>query len=357
MKQTTKYLSASAIALAAGTFFYAMGGATSANACGSGCEPPPPPPVDDCGCDGGGGGHGHGHGGGHGGNWNGNWNQNANWNQNNNQNNNWNQNNNQNNNNNTNNNTNNTNVDNSVNNNIDNTNNNNVDVNNQNNVNNNVNVNVDLSNQFSGSATASAIASSAAETFANAQAASKASSAGIRASVFGDEKRGAGGTVIHAPKPITTMGPIPVFVREKFTRKPVRGICTDAKGMEEAAKLLVPGPDVDVTKGRGELMSCLSGETLVVTIGSLVKGEGHDSADYTGGYVITCGEGETLHYGDGGRLACGASTRHLAGGNLTKFRGKAHFAQLWLTRGGHGRYEAMETTYAGPMSYSGGVGY
>ena len=300
MKQTTKYLSASAIALAAGTFFYAMGGVTAAQACGSGCEPPPPPPVDDCGCDDGGGGHGggHGHGGG------GNWNHNSNWNQNNNQNNNWNQNNNQNNNQNTNN----------------NTNNNNVDVNNQNTVNNNVNVNVDLSNQFSGSATASASASSAANTFANAQAASKATSAGIRSSVFGDEKRGAGGSVIHAPKPITTMGPIPVFVAQKFTRKPVRGICTDAKGMEEAAKLLVPGPDVDVTKGRGELMSCLSGETLVVTIGSLVEGEGHDQADYTGGYVITCGEGETLHYGDGG-------------------------------------YEAMETTYAGPVSYSGGVGY
>ncbi|MGX1199483.1 hypothetical protein [Parvibaculum sp. MBR-TMA-1.3b-4.2] len=338
MKQTTKYLSASAIALAAGTFFYAMGGVTAAQACGSGCEPPPPPPVDDCGCDDGGGGHGggHGHGGG------GNWNHNSNWNQNNNQNNNWNQNNNQNNNQNTNN----------------NTNNNNVDVNNQNTVNNNVNVNVDLSNQFSGSATASASASSAASTFANAQAASKATSAGIRSAVFGDEKRGAGGSVIHAPKPITTMGPIPVFVAQKFTRKPVRGICTDAKGMEEAAKLLVPGPDVDVTKGRGELMSCLSGETLVVTIGSLVEGEGHDQADYTGGYVITCGEGETLHYGDGGRLACGASTGHLAGGKYaTSFRGKAHFAQLWLTRGGHGRYEAMETTYAGPVSYSGGVGY
>ena len=355
MKQTTKYLSASAIMLAAGTLFYAMGGATSANACGSGCDtPPPPPPQEDCGCDSGGGG-GHDHGGDHdhgGGNWNGNWNQNKNYNQNSN----WNQNNNYNNNQNTNNNTNNANNTNNNNVNVDNSannsNTNNVDVNN------NVNVNVDLSNQFSGSATAQASASSAAETFASAQAASKATSAGIRSAVFGDEKRGAGGTVIHAPKPITTMGPIPVFVRQKFTRKPVKGICTDAKGMEEAAKLLVPGPDVDVTKGRGELMACLTGETLVVTIGSLVEGEGHDQADYTGGYVITCGEGETLHYGDGGRLACGTSAGHLAGGKYgTKFRGTSHFAQLWLTRGGHGRDEALETSYAGPMSYSGGVGY
>lgn len=342
MKQFSKYLAGASVAVVLGAGLFAFAGMTPAYAgssgCDTGCQPPPPPPADDCGCDGGGhddgGGDGdsHGHGGGSGSNSNANTNINKNTNINDN-----------------------TNTNNNTNNNT-NTNNNNVEVNNEINIDVTVDASSSSNSDSSSNSSSSSSAQAAADAAAQSQVSNATSTSSRRNALFGDEVRGAGGTVYQAPRPQISMGPIVVVERQsKRGLRPVKGVCLDAKGGEDTAFLSVDDKRVDISKGRGELMYCRSGETLVATVGVMTQDDGA-APDYTGGYVIECQDGETLNYGDEGRLACVAGGRHAAGASRAHGLAGGRYAELFLTKESI-EESASAVTYAGATTFSGGVGY
>ncbi|MBC7350706.1 MAG: hypothetical protein H5U05_12235, partial [Candidatus Aminicenantes bacterium] len=272
MKQMTFKKTASgrlalvAAAFGAAVFFYGLGGADPASACGGGCNPPPPP-SNDCGCDGGGGGKGHG--GGKGGSKNVNFNYNKNFNFN--ENNNYNKNTNINNNTNT------------------NTNNNH----NENNVNVEVNVNANASANANATATAIANANAAADSASSAL--DRTSSIAIGNGSGGGFGGGGSSYYVSAPQ-AAPVGALNVIVRTASVLKPVKAICVSAKGLEEAARVSSTateiGPEDDV-----ELFHCVAGDMLVATIGRMAGKGDNAKPDYLGGYVIECRPGEALRHG------------------------------------------------------------
>ncbi len=228
--------------------------------------------------------------------------------------------------------------------------NNNVNNNTNNNVNNNVN-NITIVNDITNQATANANALSAA--VAASQAGGRLSGNNLRDSVFGRERRGAGGTIVNAARAPITIGPLRVVVKEeRVSSRAVRGVCLDGKGLEEAAYLASNSTHVNVSKGSGELMYCQMGDALVVTIGEVDDSTGR--ADYAMGQVIECLDGQALRFGNGGRLACGpASNTYFAGNDRASH---ARFAEIFLARTSSG-YAQEEVSYRGATTYNGGVGY
>lgn len=267
------------------------------------------------------------------------------------------------------------NVDNSVNNSVDNsvtnnttnnntnTNSNNVTNTNSNNVTNNIDTNVtvnvdgetggDVNVNVMNQATAMAVANANAASNAAAAARQRVSGRNLRNAVFGEEVRGAGGTVVQAPKPQISIGALNVVVQEEVQMsRAVRGVCLDAKGLEEAAYVAIDGREVNVAEGSGELMYCAAGDLLVATLAEVDPSTG--SVDYGNGQVIEC-DGETsLHYGNGGRLACAPSRHAYATGSAT--RTSARYAEVLLHRRTSG-YREERLRYSGATTYSGGVGY
>lgn len=357
--------------------------------CDTGCgtPPPPPPPAEDCGCDGHdhGGGKGKwgkgkgkwGHGGGGGSNDNENNNENSNENANNNNNNNNNENTNNNNNNNE-----NTNNNSNVNNNQ---NNNNINI--EVNVNGggegggNTNINVEAQAQAAADAhaivqaqlqayananaqaQANAEAQSAATAHANANAASdSASDAGGGGfsrgsnSGFGVTVTGGGGGAYFGGGGggSMSMGGLNVVVREEVVVKPVKGICVNPKGLEERARMstgsrdIGPGEDV-------EIFHCMAGDMLVVTIGRLAGSDGQRVADYTGGYVIECREGEALRQGSNGMLACAPFRGRYGSDNAALAdHGNRGYAEVFIRKADRG--ERTVSSNSAPV-FGGGVGY
>ena len=150
-----------------------------------------------------------------------------------------------------------------------------------------------------------------------------------------------------------SIGPLRVVVKEERVKsRAVRGVCLDAKGLEEAAYLAVASGQVDIASGSGELMYCQMGDALVATIGEVPDGGGHP--DYSHGQVIECLDGQSLHYGNEGRLACGpASNAYFAGRDRQTH---ARFAEVFLNRKTSG-YASETTAFRGATTFNGGVGY
>jgi len=329
MKHKAPLISTLALSFAMGLGAFVFMGTTPALAgnhggdgCGGGCgappppedcgceTPPPPPPPEDCGCE-----EDHDHGG------KGktiNWNENSNWNEN------------------TNTNTN-TNI---------NTNTNNVIV--------NVNTNA------TASATATAIANAnLANDIANGSRSSSGSRSGSRSggSGFGigngNGSGGGGGSYyVAAPAPMS-MGVLNVVVREQLVMKPVKGVCVSAKGLEEMALYSTPVRELS-PRDEAEVFHCLPGDMLVATIGRMIGADNQRSADYTGGYVIECHEGEALRYGVNG-LACAPAQSRTGRGEAAN-EGRQGYAEVFIRKN-----ERAETTASaagmGNATYSGGVGY
>lgn len=334
MKQRAPLISTLALSFAMGLGAFVFMGATPALAgnyggdgcgggsgCGAppppedcGCEtppPPPPPPPEDCGCeDDGQGGKII------------NWNENNNWNENSNTNTNTNTN---------------TNV---------NTNTNNVIVN--------------VNTSSTASATASAVANAnLANDIANGSQSNSGSRSGSRSggSGFGigngNGSGGGGGSYyVAAPAPMS-MGVLNVVVREQLVMKPVKGVCVSAKGLEEMALYSTPVRELS-PRDEAELFHCLPGDMLVATIGRMIGADNQRSADYTGGYVIECREGEALRYGVNG-LSCAPIQSRASRGDAAS-EGRQGYAEVFIRKN-----ERAETTAsavgAGAATYSGGVGY
>ena len=139
---------------------------------------------------------------------------------------------------------------------------------------------------------------------------------------------------------------------EKSTARAVRGVCEDAKGLQEAAYLATASSQVDVSEGSGELMFCQAGDVLVAMIGEVTNG----SSDVNFGLQppVQCLEGQSLYFGNGGRLACGPSSQpHFAGMSA---RGGARFAEVYLVRKISGHSTETTASY-GATTFNGGVGY
>ena len=312
-----------AAAFGAAVFFYGLGGADPASACGGGCNPPPPP-SNDCGCDGGGGGKGHG--GGKGGNKNVNFNYNKNFNFN--ENNNYNKNTNINNNTNTNTNTNNN--------------------HNENNINVEVNVNANASANANATATAIANANAAADSASSAL--DRTSSIAIGNGSGGGFGGGGSSYYVSAPQ-AAPVGALNVIVRTANVMKPVKAICVSAKGLEEAARVSSPvteiGPEDDV-----ELFHCVAGDMLVATIGRMAGKGDNAKPDYLGGYVIECRPGEALRHGSNGMLACVPQQRDY-GYSQVPAATRMAYAEVFIRKSEKGE----EVAATGGAFFSGGVGY
>ena len=310
-----------AAAFGAAVFFYGLGGADPASACGGGCNPPPPP-SNDCGCDGGGGGKGHG--GGKGGSKNVNFNYNKNFNFN--ENNNYNKNTNINNNTNT------------------NTNNNH----NENNVNVEVNVNANASANANATATAIANANAAADSASSAL--DRTSSIAIGNGSGGGFGGGGSSYYVSAPQ-AAPVGALNVIVRTASVLKPVKAICVSAKGLEEAARVSSTateiGPEDDV-----ELFHCVAGDMLVATIGRMAGKGDNAKPDYLGGYVIECRPGEALRHGSNGMLACVPQQRDY-GYSQVPAATRTAYAEVFIRKSEKGE----EIAATGGAFFSGGVGY
>lgn len=301
-----------AAAFGAAVFFYAIGGADPASACGGGCNPPPPP-SNDCGCDDGGGGKGH---------WGKGGNKNINYN--NNKNINYNENNNTNTNTNTNNN------------------------HNENNV--NVEVNVNASASASATATASAIANANAAADSASSALDRTSSVAIGNGSGGGYGGGGSSYYVSAPQ-AAPVGALNVIVRTASVVKPVKAICVSAKGLEEAARVSSPaaeiGPEDDV-----ELFHCVAGDMLVATIGRMAGKGDNAKPDYLGGYVIECRPGEALRHGSNGMLACVPQQRDY-GTSQVPAATRVAYAEVFIRKSEKGE----EVAATGGAFFSGGVGY
>lgn len=248
--------------------------------------------------------------------------------------------------------------------------NNNENNNTNNNVNNNTNNNnvtvivdgggegggdVNINNSSNANAAAEAIANSAATSAATAasRAGGRLNTSNLRNSVFGEERRGAGGTIVNAARAPITIGPLRVVVKEERVKsRAVRGVCLDAKGLEEAAYLAVSSNQIDIATGSGELMYCQMGDALVATIGEVPDGGGQPN--YTHGEVIECLDGQSLHYGNEGRLACGPSSNAYFTGSDRRIH--VRYAEVFLNRKSSG-YTSDTTAFRGATTYNGGVGY
>ena len=320
-KTASGRLALMAAAFGAAVFFYGLGGADPASACGGGCNPPPPP-SNDCGCDGGGGGKGHG--GGKGGSKNVNFNYNKNFNFN--ENNNYNKNTNINNNTNT------------------NTNNNH----NENNVNVEVNVNANASANANATATAIANANAAADSASSAL--DRTSSVAIGNGSGGGYGGGGSSYYVSAPQ-AAPVGALNVIVRTASVVKPVKAICVSAKGLEEAARVSSTateiGPEDDV-----ELFHCVAGDMLVATIGRMAGKGDNAKPDYLGGYVIECRPGEALRHGSNGMLACVPQQRDY-GYSQVPAATRTAYAEVFIRKSEKGE----EIAATGGAFFSGGVGY
>lgn len=335
MKHKAPLVSTAALTFALGLGVFVMAGTTSAMAGGSGytppaeedcgCEPPPPPPPspeEDCGCD---------DTGGHGGikvkNWN--WNQNSNSNTNSNTNTNTNTN--------------------------DNSNSNNVVV----------NVNVDSSSNSTATASATAAANAVANAdLANSVANNSSSSAGGSSasrsggSGFGigngNGSGGGGGSYYVAAPQAMSMGVLNVVVQDRIvSKKPVKGVCVSAKGLAETALYSTSLRDLS-PRDEAEVFHCLSGDMLVVTIGRMVGTGDQAVANYDGGYVIECHEGEALRIGANG-LAC-APTQSRWSKADARSEGRQGYAEVFIRKTARGEATASATG-AGMATFSGGVGY
>lgn len=335
MKQIAPLISTFALTMALGFGVYALGGSTSANAgnygghtpppeedCG--CEappPPPPPPEEDCGCEGP---DDHGHGG-KGGSKNWNWNSNKNVNKNHNENTNTNTN--------------------------TNTNNNNVVV----------NVNVDSSSNSSASATASASAianANMANDIANNSGSRSGSTSRSGGSGYGigngNGSGGGGGSYyVAAPAPMS-MGVLNVVVREEaVAKKPVKAVCVSAKGLEEMARYSTHLRDLS-PRDETEVFHCLAGDMLVVTIGRMMGSGGQSFANYEGGYVIECHEGEALRFGTNGLACTPVQSRWSKQDGQS---GRGGYAEVFISKSVRNETSASANAGAGMATFSGGVGY
>ena len=103
-----------------------------------------------------------------------------------------------------------------------------------------------------------------------------------------------------------------------------------------------------------EVFHCLPGDMLVVTIGRMVGSEGRSFADYDGGYVIECHEGEALRFGANG-LAC-APTQSKWSRAEARQSGRSGYAEVMISKGDRTASTASNAG-AGMATFSGGVGY
>lgn len=159
-------------------------------------------------------------------------------------------------------------------------------------------------------------------------------------------------TFIEAPKAVTPLGQLTVVVPnavEKL-RKPVKGVCQDAKGLEEAARMSVPNKIIEAGSYVGEVFHCLSGDMMVVTLGRFL--EDGTSTDYQGGYTFECQVGSSLHVGEDGRVACGPASDLAFNSGAAP---RARFAEIILqkTTGGPQMSQVGDTS---GLYLSGGVG-
>ncbi|MBI1339952.1 hypothetical protein GC169_07055 [bacterium] len=87
-------------------------------------------------------------------------------------------------------------------------------------------------------------------------------------------------------------------VEERMTR-PVQAVCIDDAGAPHPASR-VDG-DLSVATGyRGEVFRCVAGTSMQVTLGRMEEGR----ASFAAGETFSCGKGEALVHGAGGKLAC-----------------------------------------------------
>jgi hypothetical protein len=128
---------------------------------------------------------------------------------------------------------------------------------------------------------------------------------GSRDVVAGEFGNGGGSAYFISDGVHTSFGALDVVVLEKKVAKrpkPVKGLCSDIKGLTEAAILTAPSTnlygDHDV-----EVFRCRPGESVSAIIGTLVDYNGYDVANYDNGRVIRCVEGEALRFGQG-QLMC-----------------------------------------------------
>ncbi|MGK2739372.1 hypothetical protein ACSHT0_00600 [Tepidicaulis sp. LMO-SS28] len=158
-------------------------------------------------------------------------------------------------------------------------------------------------------------------------------------------------TFIDAPKPVVPLGNLSVMVpgTVEVERKPVKGVCQDAKGLEEAARMSVSNRVIEAGEYQGEVFHCLAGDMLTVTLGHFVN-DGQ-AADYTDGYSFTCEAGDSLHMGADGRVACGPASE-LAYNQSPAPHGR--FAEVILQRSSGGAQTVQAA--GGDMYFSGGVG-
>ena len=155
---------------------------------------------------------------------------------------------------------------------------------------------------------------------------------------------GGGSSIVIVPPPAVPMGPIEVA--EPEAPKPVKAHCIDSKGHLSSAWRVSPA-EIDAAY-EGEVFRCLPGSALGVTVGTWADGR----ADYEGGFVIECLDGEALRFGQGGRLACTPQVaRSDAPAQLRVARGDA--AEVVIRRGRAGGAGAVGL---GGMVLTGGVG-
>lgn len=156
---------------------------------------------------------------------------------------------------------------------------------------------------------------------------------------------GGGSSIVIVPPPAVPLGPIDVA--DPTPPKPVKAECIDSKGHLSSAWRVAPA-EIDETY-EGEVFRCLPGSALGATVGTWVNGV----ADYEGGFVIECLEGEALRFGQGGRLACAPQTVRADAPAELRLAGAS--AEVLIRRGRAGS-AGTGAVGLGGMVLTGGVG-
>lgn len=154
----------------------------------------------------------------------------------------------------------------------------------------------------SSSASADAMASAYAQAMASAQASASASaSASNNNTVYGGGSyeyvtvNNHGGDV----EGIRTETETQCHMQEANVVKAIHAVCVSADGREFPASHIVGDTWVE-SSYEGELMRCIPGAHLKITIGDVVQSDQGMAGTYDGGRVLECAESEALrHYKDG----------------------------------------------------------
>lgn len=157
---------------------------------------------------------------------------------------------------------------------------------------------------------------------------------------------GGGSSIVIVPPPAVPIGPLNVTAPEP--PKPVKAQCIDGKGHLSSAWRVSPA-EIDGSY-EGEVFRCLAGSALGVTVGKWVNGR----ADYEGGFVIECLEGEALRFGNGSRLACAPQVPRADAPAHLRLAGAE--AEVLIRRGRGQQASSANQPNLGGMVLTGGVG-